>query len=336
MILTLKFQEREVNSNLTSSKIKKSFFKFNKKTDEAVAKKISYKQDFRMHKSLYFMIFPYALFFFMFIIVPIIASFVLSFTSYNMFQTPRFIGLNNYINLFVDDSVFMTAVKNTFFFALLTGPLSYFLCLLIAWFINEFPKPVRVLLTLVFYAPSLSSCTYFIWKYIFSGDAYGVVNSFLINIGFINEPIQWLADESTNLIVLMIVQVWMSLGTSFLAFIAGFQGIDKTLYEAADVDGISNRYQELIYITFPLLKPQLLFSAIMQIVNSFSVSTISSSLCGFPSTNYSAHTVVLHIQDYGTIRYEMGYACAISVTLFISMILIRRLIDFVLRYIPDA
>lgn len=299
-------------------------------------KKISYKQDFLKNKQLYFMMLPYAALFGLFIIVPIIAAFFLSFTSYNMFQTPKFIGMDNYVNLFVDDSVFLIAAKNTFVFALFTGPISYFLCLILAWFINELPKPLRVLMTLVFYAPSLSSSTYFIWQYIFSGDAYGIINSLLMSTGFINEPVQWLADESTNLIVLMIVQLWMSLGTSFLAFIAGFQGIDRTLYEAASVDGIKNRYQELIYVTFPMLKPQLLFSAIMQIVNSFSVSTISSSLCGFPSTNYSAHTIVLHIQDYGSIRYEMGYACAISVILFLAMIIIRRLIDFLLRYIPDT
>ena len=210
------------------------------------------------------------------------------------------------------------------------------MCLLLAWIINELPKWLRVFMTLAFYAPSLSSSTYFIWKYIFSGDAQGVINSFLITTGFINEPVQWLADESTNLIVLMVVQLWMSLGTSFLSFIAGFQGIDRGIYEAGEVDGIKNRFQELIYLTFPMLKPQLLFSAIMQIVNSFSVSTISSSLCGFPSTNYWAHTGVLHIQDYGTIRYEMGYACAISVVLFIIMVAVRRLIDFALRYVPDA
>ena len=326
-----------MNLVLTSSKgfLKRKPF-FGHKSGKDTPHKISYKQDFKKNKQLYFMLLPYAFLFFLFVIVPIAAAVVLSFTSYNMFQAPRFIGMENYTSLFVDESVFLIAVKNTLVFALFTGPLSYFLCFLFAWLINEFPKKLRVVLTVVFYAPSLSSSTFFIWKYIFSGDAYGVVNSFLMNLGFINEPVQWLADESTNFIVLMIVQIWMSLGTSFLAFIAGFQGVDRSLYEAAEVDGISNRWQELVYITFPMLKPQLLFSAIMQIVNSFTVSSVSSSLCGFPSTNYSAHTIVLHIQDYGSIRYEMGYACAISVVLFIMMLLVRRLIDFLLRYIPDT
>ena len=279
---------------------------------------------------------PYLLFFFFFVVLPIIASVFLSFTYYNMLQAPSFIGFNNYFNLIVTDTVFLKALKNTLLFAVLTGPVSYFLCLIVAWFINELPRYLRVLMTLIFYAPSLSSSVYFIWQYLFSGDSYGLINGFLMKLGIIYEPIQWLSDEKYTLIVVMIVQVWMSLGTSFLAFIAGFQGIDKSLYESGVVDGIKNRYQEFFYITFPLLKPQLLFSAVMQIVTSFSVSTVSQQLCGLPSTNYSAHTIVLHITDYGNIRYEMGYACAISVVLFIIMLLTRKLIDFLLSYISDT
>ncbi len=298
--------------------------------------KISYRQDIAKNWRVYLMSLPYLLFFFFFVVLPIIASVFLSFTYYNMLQAPSFIGFNNYFNLIVTDTVFLKALKNTLLFAVLTGPVSYFLCLIVAWFINELPRYLRVLMTLIFYAPSLSSSVYFIWQYLFSGDSYGLINGFLMKLGIIYEPIQWLSDEKYTLIVVMIVQVWMSLGTSFLAFIAGFQGIDKSLYEAGDGDGIKNRYQEFFYITFPLLKPQLLFSAVMQIVTSFSVSTVSQQLCGLPSTNYSAHTIVLHITDYGNIRYEMGYACAISVVLFIIMLLTRKLIDFLLSYISDT
>ena len=292
--------------------------------------------DIRRNKALYGMILPYILLFTLFIIIPIISSIVLSFTDYDMFSKPDFIGIKNYLSIFVNDTVFYTALKNTLVFAVITGPLSYFLCFLTAWFINEFPKWLRMILTLLFYAPSLSSSVYFIWTFIFSGDTYGIANGFLMQTGIINEPVQWFTDTKYMLPVLMIVQIWMSLGTSFLAFIAGFQGIDRSLYEAANVDGIRNRWQELIYITFPLLKPQLIFSAIMQITASFSVSTISQQLCGLPSTKYAAHTLVLHIMDYGTIRYEMGYACAVSVVLFVFVLLVKKLIDLAMSYVPDA
>ena len=293
-------------------------------------------EDIRHHKMLYAMLLPYMVFFTIFVILPIVSALVLSFTDYNMFGTPDFIGLKNYLSLLIDDTVFYTALKNTFLFAVVTGPLSYMLCFVLAWLINEFPRWLRMLLTLLFYAPSLSTSVYFIWQFIFSGDTYGIANGLLMQLGIINEPIQWFTDTKYMLSVLMIVQLWMSLGTSFLAFIAGFQGIDRTLYEAADVDGISNRWQELVYITFPLLKPQLIFSAIMQIVSAFSVSTISQQLCGMPSTKYAAHTLVLHIIDYGTIRYEMGYACAISVVLFVIVLFVKKIIDLCLRYVPDT
>ena len=243
-----------------------------------------------------------------------------------MLQAPSFIGFNNYFNLIVTDTVFLKALKNTLLFAVLTGPVSYFLCLIVAWFINELPRYLRVLMTLIFYAPSLSSSVYFIWQYLFSGDSYGLINGFLMKLGIIYEPIQWLSDEKYTLIVVMIVQVWMSLGTSFLAFIAGFQGIDKSLYEAGDVDGIKNRYQEFFYITFPLLKPQLLFSAVMQISSAFSISQLPIALAGYPSVGNRVDTIVSYLADAGTVRYEMGYASAISVLLFVLMIIVRIVI----------
>ena len=231
--------------------------------------------------------------------------------------------------------MFFIALRNTLLFAVITGPLSYLLCFFAAWLINEMPRSVRVLLTLVFYAPSLTSSVYFVWKLIFSGDSYGIINGLLMRLGMINEPVQWLSDARYSLAILIVVQLWMSLGTSFLAFIAGFQAIDRSLYEAGDIDGVRNRYQELIYITLPSMKPQLLFGAVMQISASFSVSTISQELCGFPSTKYAAHTILLHMQDHGTLRYEMGYACAIAVVLFVLMFVFKKGVSLLMRRISD-
>ncbi len=294
-----------------------------------------YWKDIRDNKELYVLLTPFCLFFFLMVVVPIVASVVLSLTYYNMFNTPKWIGLTNYVNLFLNDDVFFISLKNTLLFALVTGPVGYMLCFFAAWLINEMPRGLRVFLTFIFYAPSLTSSVYFIWQLIFSGDSYGIINGMLMNLNIISEPVQWLTDPEYNLGILIIVQLWMSLGTSFLSFIAGFQSIDQSLYEAGDIDGIRNRYQEMIYITLPLMKPQLLFGAIMQISASFSVSTISQELCGFPSTKYSAHTLLLHLQDFGTIRYEMGYACAIAVVLFVIMFVFKKAVNLILRRISD-
>ena len=292
-------------------------------------------RDVRDNKQLYLLLLPFCVVFLLMFVIPIAASMVLSLTYYNMFNTPKFIGLANYINLFLNDDVFFIALKNTLLFAVITGPLSYLLCFFAAWLINEMPKGLRVFLTFIFYAPSLTTSVYFVWQLIFSGDSYGIVNGLLMNLGLVSEPVQWLTDPRYNLGILIVVQLWMSLGTSFLAFIAGFQSIDASLYKAGDIDGVRNRYQELLYITLPSMKPQLLFGAVMQISASFSVSTISQELCGFPSTKYSAHTILLHMQDYGSLRYEMGYACAIAVVLFVLMFVFKKGVSLLMRRIGD-
>ena len=301
---------------------------------QAAEFKKSYIKDIRENKALYLLLLPFCLIFLLMMLIPIAASIGLSFTQYNMFNTPGFVGLDNYINLFLNDDVFFIALKNTLLFAVITGPLSYLLCFFTAWLINEMSRGFRVLLTFIFYAPSLTSSIYFVWQFIFTGDSYGL-NGILMNMRIISEPIQWLSDPKYNLGILILVQLWMSLGTSFLAFIAGFQAIDPGLYEAGDIDGVRNRYQEMIYITLPGMKPQLLFGAIMQISVAFSVSNISQVLCGFPSTKYSAHTLLLHMQDYGSIRYEMGYASAIAVVLFMIMFVFKKGVSLIMSRISN-
>ena len=281
------------------------------------------------------MILPYFIFFLVFTIIPVLVAIYLSFTYFNLLQPPQFRGLFNYARLLLDDDVFLIALKNTLIFALLTGPISYLICVLFAWLINELPSKLRALMTLVFYAPSISGTLYVIWGLIFSGDSYGMVNGFLMQMGLINDPILWLTDPQYNMTILIIVQIWLSLGTSFLALIAGLQGVDRSLYEAGAIDGIRNRFQELIKITIPSIGPSLMFSAVMQISSSFAVGRLSMALAGFPSTDNSASTIVTHLLDYGNYRYEMGYACAIATVLFIMMLTMNAFVKFLLRKYND-
>jgi multiple sugar transport system permease protein len=286
----------------------------------------------RKHRESYLLMAPYMLFFLVFTILPVIVSIVLSFTYYNMIDPPRFIGWYNYIRLFLDDDVFIIALKNTLLFAFITGPLSYMISFLVAWMVNDFPRTLRSISTAVFYIPTIIGFSgYQIWRQFFSPDEYGYINAYLMKFGFIKDPVAFLLDPKSVLVVLVIVQLWMSLGISFLAFIAGLQTIDKSLYEAGMMDGIRNRFQELWYITLPSMIPQLVFGAVMQIVISFSVADVSIQLAGFPSTQYAAETVVTHIMDYGTIRYEMGYASAMAAVLFIMMVGTNRTITRLLH-----
>ena len=276
--------------------------------------------EMKKNKVAYFMVAPYMLIFTLFTVVPVLLSIVISFTDFNLLQTPNFVFLDNYIRLFLDDDIFVIAIKNTLIFAVIVGPASYLMSLLVAWFINELPPKIRAVVTLIFYAPSISGQVYLIWGTLFSGDSYGWVNATLLNLGLITEEIQWFRDADYIMPLCIVVALWTSLGTSFLSFIAGLQGIDRSMYEAGAVDGVRNRWQELWYITLPSMKPQLMFGAIMAITSAFGFGGVVTALCGFPSVDYAAHTIMHHLDDYGSMRFEVGYSSAIAVLLFALMI----------------
>ncbi|MCL1863764.1 MAG: sugar ABC transporter permease [Defluviitaleaceae bacterium] len=274
---------------------------------------------------------PYFILFFMFTILPVMIAIVLSFTNFNMLQLPRFVGWANYTRLFLENEIFIIALQNTLIFAVVTGPLSFILCFIFAWIINDMPPKIRAFMTLVFYAPSISGNVFFMWQYFFSGDRMGLVNGFLINLGILDDPINFFRDARFIMPILIVVQLWMSLGVGFLAFIAGLQTVDKALYEAGAVDGIRNRWQELWYITLPSMKPQLLFAAVMQITTSFAIADVVTTLAGMPTVNYAGDTIVTHLQDIGWIRFEMGYASAVATILFLLMVGTNKGVQRMLR-----
>ena len=267
----------------------------------------------------YLMIAPFMIMFFIFTIIPVAASLLLSFTSYNMIQMPKFIFMQNYIQLFLTDELFIIALKNTMIFAIATGPGSYFISLITAWFLHELSPRARSIVTFIFYAPSISGNAMLVWTLAFSGDSYGYVNGWLMKLGIISEPILWFTNTKYIMPLCIVVSLWMSLGTSFLAFIAGFQGINHDMYEAAAIDGIKNRWQELWYVTLPSMKPQLMFGAVMAITGAFNFGGVVESLAGNPTTDYCAYTLTMHLNEYSGVRWEVGYASAIAFIMFLLM-----------------
>lgn len=292
---------------------------------QAVARKdLTYRQwiwkEMKRNWVAYLMIAPYVIIFTLFTVAPVLLSIFFSFTDFNMLQMPNWVWFDNYINLFFSDDIFLIACKNTFIFAAIVGPTSYLMSYLVAWFINELSPRIRAIVTLIFYAPSISGQVYLIWGTLFDADSQGWVNATLLELGLISEPIAFFQDASYVMPLCIIVALWTSLGTSFLSFIAGLQGVDRSLYEAGAVDGVRNRWQELWYITLPSMRPQLMFGAIMAITGSFGFGGVVTALCGFPSVDYAAHTIMHHLEDYGTQRYEIGYSSAIAVILFAVMV----------------
>ncbi len=288
-------------------------------------------REMKKYKVAYLMVAPFFILFFMFTVIPVVLSFLLGFTTFNMLEWPKWVFMDNYIRLFLDDEIFLLAIKNTLVFASITGPGSYLLSLFFAWFINELRPKVRAFVTLLFYAPSISGSVYLIWTVFFSGDQYGFANAWLTKLGLISKPILWFQNKDYIVPLIIAVALWTSLGTSFLTLIAGFQVVDRSLYEAGAVDGVRNRWQELWFITLPYMRPQLLLSAILAITSSFSFGGVITALVGFPSPDYCAWTIMHHLEDYGWSRFEMGYASAIATLLFLMMIGANLLVNKILR-----
>ena len=288
-------------------------------------------KEMKRNKVAYLMVAPYMIIFTLFTLIPVALSMLLSFTDFNMLEMPSRFNLDNYIRLFLDDDIFITALKNTFIFAVIVGPASYVMSFMVAWFINELSPRIRAIVTLIFYAPSISGNVYLVWGTLFSADTYGWANAVLLELGVISEPIAYFQNADWVMPLCIVVAIWTSLGTSFLSFIAGLQGIDRSLFEAGAVDGVKNRWQELWYITLPSMKPQLMFGAVMSITSSFGFGGIVTALCGFPSVDYAAHTIVHHLEDYGGMRFEIGYSSTIAVVLFAIMIganvLVKKIIS---------
>ena len=294
-------------------------------TKKAVSRKDMTKaqwtwKEMKRNKVAYLMVAPYMIIFSLFTLIPVLLSMVLSFTDFNMLEMPTRFNLENYIRLFLDDDIFITALKNTFIFAVIVGPASYIMSFMVAWFINELSPRIRAIVTLIFYAPSISGQVYLVWATLFSSDSYGWANAVLLELGIITEEIAFFQNADWVMPLCIVVAIWTSLGTSFLSFIAGLQGIDRSLFEAGAVDGVRNRWQELWYITLPSMKPQLMFGAVMSITSAFGFGGIVTALCGFPSVDYAAHTIVHHLEDYGSMRFEIGYSSTIAVVLFAIMI----------------
>ena len=285
---------------------------------------------FKNRWQLYALLLPFLILFFLMTVLPVISSIILSFTDFDMVSLPSFSGLKNYIRMFLEDDIFPKVLKNTILLAILTGPAGFLLSFVLAWLINEFKPMLRTVFSFLFYAPSLAGGI-FVWQTIFSSDAYGYFNSILLSTGLINEPVAWLSSTKFIVPIVVIVQIWQSLGVSFLANLSGLQNVNNELFEAGAIDGIRNRWQELWYITLPGMKSMLLFSAVMQIAGAFSISGIIQQLAGYPTVNYAADTIVSYLSDVGNIKYEMGYASTLSVMLFIMMILTRGITNKLLN-----
>lgn len=283
----------------------------------------------KKNRVFYIMLLPFTIIFTIFTVIPAVGGLLVSFTDFNGMTFPNLVGFDNYIRLFLKDATFITVFKNTLLQAVLVGPIGFLLSFVIAWLINELPKGIRLVIIFLVYSPSFSGTLYTVWQYVFSNDANGVVNSLLQKLGL--EPISWLSNSSYSMGIVIFVSIWMSFGAGFLSFVAGFRGLDRAYYEAAAIDGLRNRWQELYYVTLPQMRPQLLFGAVQSIGAGFAAGAINQALAGYPSTDHATDTIVLYMSELGKTRFEYGYAAAMSIVLLLITQISWRLVNRTLK-----
>jgi len=252
----------------------------------------------------------------LFTMVPVVASFVLAFMSWDAFTPPSFIGLANFIRLWSDDNVHI-AIRNTFYYTVGTVPLTLAASLFLAILLNNAVKGMGFFRTAIFF-PFITSvvAVAFVWNMMFH-PTMGPINSFLRSIGIANPP-GWTAASAWAMPAIILVSVWRFMGYYMVIYLAGLQSIPKTLYEAAEIDGASP-WKRFFYVTLPMLRPTTFFVIVMLTINCFRVFDLIQVMTqGGPGR---ATTVIVHqLYHSAFVRFNFGYASAIALVLFFIVI----------------
>lgn len=272
--------------------------------------------------SAFFFLLPSSLGLIVFVIYPVIASFVLSFMDWNGFTAPRFIGFDNFIRMF-RDSNFQISLKNNLIFTFVTVPLTIAFALILASVMNAKIKGIGVF-RVIFYLPNITAtiAVSIVWVTIFA--QFGPINSFLRFLG-VQEPPGWLNSTQWALTAIMIVSIWRSMGYHAIILLAGLQGIPKDLYEAASIEG-AGVITKFFKITLPLLSPTIFFCLVMSVIGSFQVfDSVMAMTQGGPGR--ATNVLVFHIYNTAFSQFRFGYASAMSYVLF-AIVLVFTLIQF--------
>ncbi len=271
---------------------------------------------------------PAILSIFIFFFIPVITAFLISFTDFDIytlgdFSTLRFIGFDNYINLFKDE-LFWTSIQNTFYFVLIAGPLSILVSLTTALLLNSKLTKFKSLFRLAYFLPVVTTLVAIaiVWRFIYH-PGFGILNFFLGLFGI--NPIDWLGDPFWAMPSIIILAVWKNFGYNMIIFIAGLQNIPEELYEAADLEGASG-FQKFIHITLPMLAPTTIFVSVITMIGYFQLFAEPYVMTQGGPLNKTL-SIVQYMYQEGFRWWNMGYSAAIAFVLFI-IIFIGTLLQF--------
>ncbi|MGB2629718.1 MAG: sugar ABC transporter permease [Candidatus Omnitrophota bacterium] len=287
----------------------------------------TFLQKLNKQKISYLFIALPALLFFVFQLAPVVISFFWSFTDYDVVHAPTCVGLANYKNILFNDPLFWKAMGNTVLYVIGVVPIGVCVSLLLAVAIDQKIK-FKNFFKSIFFLPTVTAivAVSVIWKWLYAGEKYGLFNYFIMKLGF--NPVDWLSSPTWTLPSIMIMSIWAGLGYNMILFLAGLQTIPHVMYEAAEIDG-AGFWKKFFNITLPLLKPTIVFVAIMSFIFSFQVFEqvyiMTGGQGGIGGVLNSALTIAAYLYDKGFQKFEMGYASALAYIIFLCIFMLTMI-----------
>jgi multiple sugar transport system permease protein len=282
----------------------------------------------RLHENLigYLFFSPWLLGLLLFNVIPIILAVYYSFTAYTVLQPPQWIGLGNYEEMFMVDELFWKALYNTTYYAVFSVPISLFFAIFLAVLLN-FKVPGQSFFRATFFLPSIvpAVAASVVWAWMLHPE-YGLINDLLGRLGLPGPP--WLTSEVWSKPAFILMSLW-GIGPTTIIFLAGLQDIPQHLYEAAEIDG-ANSWQRLWNVTLPLLTPTIFFNLVIGLIGAFQVFT-QAFIISAGGPLWSTLFYVLYLYNQGFEYFNMGYASAMAIVLFVIILILTAIVQLTSR-----
>jgi len=283
-------------------------------------------EEIRKNSAAYYMLLPFFLLFFVFTVLPIAAALPFAFTDFKLPGAPSFAGIENFRDLFSENDLFMSSLKNTLLSLLITGLGGFVLNIFAAWLISPLRGRLKTMFIVIFCLPSFLYGAFAVWGMALGDGMNSPLNSVLMSLGMIKSPVDWLDSSPASILLMQLVRLWGTFGIGFLVTLTGFDEANENreLYDAARIDGLSNRFWHLVFVTVPAAAPRLALMAALQIAAAFSVGSVFT-------TTPANMTLTDYMLTLGAYKLDIGMASAVGVLITAAASLIYFIVRKLLR-----
>ncbi len=289
----------------------------------------SFCDEMHKNRSAYFMMTPFFVLFIAFTVLPVIGALPTAFTDFKLPGSAAFAGIENFRDLFIENELFISALKNTLVSFLITGLGGFVLCIFAAWLISPLGKRLKTVFAVILCLPSFLYGAFAVCGIAFGEGMESPLNSALMCLGIITSPVDWLNSTPASFLLMQLSKLWGTFGISFLVTLAGFDEAhgcceNAELYDAARIDGLSNRFGHLIFVTIPVSAPHLALAAVLQIAAALSPGSVFT-------TTPANMTLTDYMLTMGAGEFDIGMASAVGVLITAFSLLVYFIVRKLFR-----